>query len=133
MRPARATQGAHSPRLLGASGSLRRDLTHPESCLRRASWLKPVPPGSDPGELHALPLSLPAYQLLAPPPHATPRSVRNKLAWHYTRHLLRHLLPQLARVAARTVRWWLPLAVLLLALAVYVLSPWEALLSSTSL
>ena len=64
------------------------------------------------------------------PPHATPRSVRNKLAWHYTRHLLRHLLPQLARVAARTVRWWLPLAVLLLALVVYVLSPWEALSST---
>ena len=52
--------------------------------------------------------------------------MRNKLAWHYARHLLRQLLPQLARFAARTVRWWLPLAVLLLALAVYALSPWEA-------
>ena len=53
--------------------------------------------------------------------------MRNKLAWHYARHLLRQLLPQLARVAARTLHWWLPLAVLLLALAVYALSPWEAL------
>ena len=52
--------------------------------------------------------------------------MRNKLAWHYARHLLRHMLPQLARVAARTMRWWLPLAVQLLALDVYALSPWEA-------
>ena len=126
--PAKAAREADLSRLAGAWGSLGRDLA-PRAAPEEPAGRRLCHLGFDTGELHALPLSLPAYQLLAPPPHATPRSVRNKLAWHYTRHLLRHLLPQLARVAARTVRWWLPLAVLLLALAVYVLSPWEALSS----
>ena len=95
---------------------LRARLTLSSGGLLLRQWRRVF--NRDGGELHALPLSLPAYQLHAPPPHATPRSVRNKLVWHYSRHLLRHLLQRLARVAARTVRWWLPVAVLLLALAV---------------
>ena len=82
------------------------------------------------GELHALPLTLPAYRLQAPPPHAAPRSVRRMLVWHYSRHLLRRLLPQLARVAMRAVRCWLPVLVLLVALGLCML-PWHELLPQT--